>query len=204
VGDTGSGMDETTLARAVEPFFSTKEVGKGTGLGLSMVHGLASQLGGRLDILSRPGAGTTVDLWLQISVEPVEMAIPQARTTLDTTSLGVALLVDDEALVRMGTANMLVDLGYEVVESSSAEKALRLLEEGLHIDVLITDHLMHGMTGGELARRVNERGVDFIPVLILSGFTDAKTIPAELSRLAKPFVQADLAASLAGLGASGK
>jgi len=63
---------------------------------------------------------------------------------------------------------------------------------------------MHGMTGGELARRVNERGVDFIPVLILSGFTDAKTIPAELSRLAKPFVQADLAASLAGLGASGK
>lgn len=199
VSDTGSGMDEATLARAIEPFFSTKEVGKGTGLGLSMVHGLATQLGGGLDMTSRPGIGTTIDLWLQVSAEAVEPVATRDTAAPDAKSRGVALLVDDEVLVRMGTAIMLEDLGYQVVEVGSAEEALRLMDGGLQVDVVVTDHLMKGMTGAELAQRINERRSPPTPVLIVSGFTDAKSLPPELARLGKPFVLSDLATSLAAL-----
>ncbi len=121
VSDTGTGMSPETLARAVEPFFSTKEVGKGTGLGLSMVHGLAAQLGGQLTLESAPGAGTNATLWL-----PASNAAPRLEGA--SSFLGHApisrqlsiLLVDDEELVRSGTAAMLEVMGHRVVQVPSA------------------------------------------------------------------------------------
>ena len=108
------------------------------------------------------------------------------------------LLVDDEPLVRSSTADMLTDLGYEVIEVSSAEEALRLLDSSRNIDGLITDHLMPGMTGMQLARIVGMRP-DRIPVLLISGYSDVEGVDTGQPLLAKPFVQADLAASLSDL-----
>jgi PAS domain S-box-containing protein len=198
VRDTGTGMDEATLARAVEPFFSTKGVGKGTGLGLSMVHGLALQLNGGLTISSHPGAGTTIDLWLPISSITAEMDDGAALAVPARDAVGVALLVDDEDLVRMSTADMLMDLGYEVVEAGSAEDALRLVGEGLAPDLLVTDHLMPGMSGAQLARKLRVHRPE-LPVLIVSGYAEAEGVDPDLPRLTKPFRNAELAASLAAL-----
>ena len=127
VSDTGDGMDETTIARAIEPFFSTKGIGQGTGLGLSMVHGLASQLNGGLTILSKPKEGTKIDLWLPVSPIAVDVEDKELRVKPAIKARGTALLVDDEVLVRMSTADMLAELGYNVIEASSAEEAVRLV-----------------------------------------------------------------------------
>jgi CheY-like chemotaxis protein len=195
VADTGVGMDEETVARAIEPFFSTKGIGKGTGLGLSMAHGLASQLGGGLHIVSRPGLGTRIDVWLPVSADGVAAPGPAAVALRGPQACGVALLVDDEALVRMSTADMLGDLGFSVREARSAEDALRLIDEGLEIDVLVTDHLMPGMTGVDLVRALKARRPSARAVII-SGFAETDSIAPDLLRLAKPFRQADLAAIL--------
>jgi CheY-like chemotaxis protein len=196
--DTGVGMDEATLARAVEPFFSTKGIGKGTGLGLSMVHGLTSQLGGGLTITSSPGKGTTVDLWLPISAIAVEEDGQAQGTAMATKAQGRVLLVDDEDLVRLSTADMLMDLGYEVVEARSAEDALRMVQEGLRPDLLVTDHLMPGMSGVDLARDLRVRWLD-LPMLIISGYAEVEGLAPGFPRLTKPFRSAELAASLAAL-----
>jgi CheY-like chemotaxis protein/two-component sensor histidine kinase len=197
VSDTGIGMDEDTCKSAVEPFFSTKGVGRGTGLGLSMVHGLAAQLGGSLNIESTPGEGTSIKLWLPLSDEP--MGIEESTVgALRGVGRGTALLVDDEELVRMTTADMLIDLGFQVVEVSSAEEALNTIKSGTKPDLLITDHLMPGMSGAELAREV--RAADpALPVLLVSGYADVDGIAPELPRLTKPFRNAELAASLSAL-----
>jgi PAS domain S-box-containing protein len=198
VKDTGIGMDQSTLARAVEPFFSTKGIGKGTGLGLSMVHGLASQLEGGLTISSSLGEGTTIDLWLPVSLVG---AMDEGRASgplQGSTGIGTALLVDDEDLVRMSTADMLMDLGYTVVEAGSAEEALRLVEEGLHPDILVTDHLMPGKTGVELALDLRSSRPE-LPVLIISGYAEAEGIGSDINRLTKPFRSAELAESLSSL-----
>jgi PAS domain S-box-containing protein len=196
VSDTGVGMDEETLARAIEPFFSTKGIGKGTGLGLSMAHGLASQLGGALHISSRPGLGTKIDVWLPVSAEVAQAPDLAANGLGGRKTSGVALLVDDEELVRMSTADMLADLGFAVKEAASAEEALRLIDDGLEIDVLVTDHLMPGMTGVDLVRALHRRHPS-APALIISGYAETDSIAPDLLRLAKPFRQADLAATLA-------
>jgi CheY-like chemotaxis protein len=197
VTDTGTGMDEATLARAIEPFFSTKGIGKGTGLGLSMVHGLAAQLGGALTLASRPGVGTNAELWLPLALasEPGPAA-PDAPAGADAGS-GVALVVDDEPLVRASTADMLVEMGYEVIEASSANEALIELAKR-RFDLLVTDHLMPGMTGAELANTVRAR-FPGLPVLIVSGYADVDAIAPDLPRLSKPFRRADLAAALGEL-----
>jgi len=195
VADTGAGMDEATRARAIEPFFSTKGIGKGTGLGLSMVHGLASQLGGVLTVTSTKGVGTNVELWLPASSDP---AHPAARTDGDVTlkkAAGVVLLVDDEDLARASTAEMLADLGYKVIQAPSAEAALRLFDQGVKADVVVTDHLMPGKTGVDLAREVQTRRLG-APVVIISGYADLEEVAPDLPRLAKPFRQAELATIL--------
>jgi len=197
VADTGTGMDRATLAKAVEPFFSTKGVGRGTGLGLSMVHGLAAQLGGALTIQSQPGLGTNVEIWLPTS----DASAAPSGTTAEgkaARAAGVVLLVDDEELVRASTADMLRDLGYTVLEANSAKAALQRLDDGLRPDVLVTDHLMPGKTGPELARDVQQR-LPYIHVLIISGFAELDAVEADLVRLTKPFRQADLARKLAEL-----
>jgi PAS domain S-box-containing protein len=198
VADTGAGMDQATLARAIEPFFSTKGVGKGTGLGLSMVHGLASQLGGALAISSRPGLGTHVELWLPASAEAPRASEPAAGAGDRPAGRGVALVVDDDDLVRETTASMVGELGFDVIEAASAEEALRLLDEGAPFDLLVTDHLMPGMSGADLARAVRERRPR-ARVLVVSGYADAEGIAPDLPRLTKPFREAELAASLAAL-----
>ncbi|GGE97319.1 MHYT domain-containing protein [Sphingomonas prati] len=194
VCDTGLGMDGPTLTRAIEPFFSTKGIGKGTGLGLSMVHGLASQLGGALAIQSQQGSGTMVKLWL-----PVSAAVEQTEEIRDepvgSTWTGTALVVDDENFVRMTTADMLIDLGYKVIEASSGEEAMRLIGDGTQFDLLVTDHLMPGMTGADLAYAVREVRPEQA-VLIVSGYADVAGIDASLPRLTKPFRRDELAARL--------
>ena len=199
VRDTGLGMDEATLRRATEPFFSTKGVGKGTGLGLSMVHGLAAQLGGGLSIASTPGEGSMIDLWLPVSQVAADIAdAEQAERVVAAERLGTALLVDDEELVRISTADMLDDLGYTVVEAGSAEEALRLIGDGLVPDVLVTDHLMPGMSGAQLARRL-KADRPALPVLIVSGYADVEGVDPDVPRLTKPFRHDELIASLSTL-----
>ena len=198
VSDTGSGMDEATMARATEPFFSTKGVGKGTGLGLSMVHGLASQLGGALSIQSRKGVGTNVELWLPTSDDAPGSVVASANQPSAAIPAGVVLLVDDEELVRASTAEMLGDLGYVVVEAGSSEEALNQLRDGLRPDVLMTDHLMAGMNGTDLARLVRSEHAG-VKVLIVSGYAEAEGVAPDLSRLTKPFREAELAECLANL-----
>jgi PAS domain S-box-containing protein len=198
VADSGCGMDPGTLRRAIEPFFSTKGVGKGTGLGLSMVHGLASQLGGALSITSDQGVGTNVELWLPVSAESAE--VPEAKTAGFSMpdSSRIALLVDDEDMIRLATADMLNELGFKVIEASSAKEALAVLRRGDPIDILITDHLMPGMTGVDLAHTVIAERPE-VPVLIVSGFAEVEGLPSHLPRLSKPFRQADLATVLQNL-----
>jgi PAS domain S-box-containing protein len=200
VADTGTGMDEATLARAIEPFFSTKGIGKGTGLGLSMVHGLALQLNGALAIASKPGEGTRIDLWLPISATTDDVGETAREAALAPKAVGKALLVDDEELVRMSTADMLSDLGYEVVEAASAEEALALVADGLAPDILVSDHLMPGMSGEDLARELRARRPG-LPVLIVSGYAEADGLDPSLPRLTKPFRISELAELLAAVAA---
>ena len=202
VEDSGHGMDPETLSRAIEPFFSTKGIGKGTGLGLSMVHGLASQLGGALHLSSEPGAGTTVELWLPVRAAPVGVAAGQAPAAGRPLASGTALLVDDEEIIRVTTADMLNDLGFVVIEAASALEALAILKRGDPVDILITDHLMPGMTGVSLAKTIMAERPG-LPVLIVSGFADVEGLPSYLPRLSKPFRQADLASVVQDLVSRG-
>ncbi len=197
VSDTGHGMDGATLSRAIEPFFSTKGVGQGTGLGLSMAHGLAIQLGGALTITSQLGHGTQVSMWLP---ESNECPATSEGTRAPQPSLwaGTALLVDDEACIRVSTADMLNAVGFAVREASSAESALAAIDSGLVPELLITDHLMPGMTGVQLARLVRVR-LPKIKTLIVSGFADVDGIDPSFPRLTKPFTQSELEAAIAHL-----
>jgi len=198
VADTGIGMDEATLARAVEPFFSTKGVGRGTGLGLSMVHGLAAQLGGALTLDSREGEGTTAALWLPVSDSVPALAAARGRAEgAARATAGTALLVDDEPLVRASTADMLTELGYEVVEADSGQDALAAIDLRVP-DLVITDHLMPGLSGTDLARLLAAERPG-LPVLIVSGYADLDGLPPDIPRLTKPFRQVDLAECIAQL-----
>jgi signal transduction histidine kinase len=200
VADTGQGMDAATIARAAEPFFTTKGTGKGTGLGLSMVHGLAAQSGGALRIDSQPGAGTRIDLFLPRAERPKgKLARKAAQNDLDLSARATILLVDDDVLVSDGTAAMLEDLGHAVIEANSAATALDLLAEKPEIDFVITDHAMPEMTGVEFAKVVRARYPD-LPIVLATGYAE---LPAglgadlKLPRLAKPFLQRDLAQVIA-------
>ncbi|MBA2934098.1 response regulator [Sphingomonas sp. CGMCC 1.13654] len=190
VSDTGIGMDEETRTRAVEPFYSTKRTGEGTGLGLSMVHGLMSQLGGAMALTSAPGVGTQVDLWLPVSARPLVVELRIAEEP-EMPAAGTVLLVDDQDLVRATTAHMLEELGFGIIHARSGEEALRLIGEGAIFDIVVTDHLMPGITGAELAQTIRGR-VPNAKILLVSGYAD-EGIAADLPRLAKPFRAADLA-----------
>ncbi|RVA70881.1 PAS domain-containing sensor histidine kinase, partial [Mesorhizobium sp. M7A.F.Ca.CA.001.08.2.1] len=186
VADAGEGMDEETLARATEPFFTTKGVGKGTGLGLSMVHGMTEQMGGRLVLKSSRGTGTTAELWLPIATASSEVARGPdvlAEEAIETASLRI-LAVDDDALVLLNTAAMLEDLGHTVAEAHSAAAALRLLEEQ-PFDLVITDHAMPKMTGLQLSNTIKVQWPN-VPVIIATGYAE---LPGtrDIKILSKPF-----------------
>ncbi|MGU3391260.1 ATP-binding protein [Sphingomonas sp. M1A8_2b] len=191
--DTGTGMDRATLARATEPFFSTKGVGKGTGLGLSMVHGLAAQSGGILHLRSEPGVGTAVELWLPATDEVASDTVDHDIEPAPARHAAKIVLVDDEELVRSATAEMLRDLGYVVTEFGSASQALSAIRSGIDVDMLVSDYLMPGMTGGQLITEMRANGIR-LPTLLVTGYAAAgDDVPADVMRLGKPFRQVDLA-----------
>ena len=192
VNDNGTGMDEETLTKAIEPFFSTKPVGKGTGLGLSMVHGLAVQLGGRLNLVSEFGNGTTATLRLPVAAQAAAGApVPEKAADLPAREATI-LVVDDDPLIASSTTNMLEDLGHTVIEANSARRALEILDGGQTVDLLITDHAMPEMTGIELAEVAQARWPN-LPILLATGFAD---LPAgqslRIPRLSKPYLQSQL------------
>ena len=198
ISDTGTGMDEATLARATEPFFTTKNVGQGTGLGLSMVYGLAAQSGGKFNLTSAPGVGTTAELVLPTAAAPANIPPLSEPLAIDYGE-GTVLLVDDEELVRMSIADGLRDLGYKVVEAASAAGALQHLREGLVPNVLVTDHMMPGMTGATLAHEARKR-LPGLPVLMVTGYANLRAEETRgLELLAKPFHRGDLATRIAAL-----
>ncbi|WP_320109533.1 hybrid sensor histidine kinase/response regulator [Bosea sp. NBC_00550] len=194
VVDEGVGMAPDVLAKAVEPFFTTKGIGKGTGLGLPMILGTAQQLGGRLELKSELGKGTTAILWLP-AAEPAIPSTVTAEETITVEEPGSSLrilAVDDDALILMNTVALLEDLGHTVVEANSGSEALEKLESEESFDLLITDHAMPKMTGGQLIAEVTSRWPD-IPIILASGYAEIpETVLAGVERLAKPFWQADL------------
>ena len=196
VSDEGCGMDQATLARAIEPFFSTKSAGNGTGLGLSMVHGLANQLGGTLDIASAPGEGTSVTLWLPVARQRIVADAPGEGDVVAPGKGEMVLVIDDEPLVRTATATMLSSLGYDVVEAEDGRRGWNLIEDGLAPAIVVTDHIMPGMTGAELALRLRAERPE-IAVLIISGYQGIDLIAPDIVRLSKPFRQVHLTASIA-------
>ena len=192
--DTGLGMDSTTLSKAVEPFFSTKGLGKGTGLGLSMVHGFAAQLGGAFALTSETGEGTRGDLYLPIAEAAAEPGVRLAAQSVQVSRRLTLLLVDDEDLVRAGTAEMLRELGHTVHEASGGAEALGKLNSGLKVDAVVTDYMMPRMNGAELAMQVRELDSD-ARILVITGYAGGD-LDLGLPQLAKPFRQADIAVAL--------
>jgi signal transduction histidine kinase len=199
VNDTGTGMDEETLQRAIDPFFSTKELGKGTGLGLSMVHGLAVQLRGALRLQSVVGRGTRAELYF-----PATQEIAERRSESDAAFAPAArrsriLLVDDDALIAMSSVDMLADLGHEVLEANSAGQALAILRSTDAIDLLITDFAMPGMTGVQLIEAAHAILPD-LPVLLATGYAELPSDDVEkFPRIGKPYTQSQLAIEIAKL-----
>ncbi|MBX4875013.1 PAS domain-containing protein [Rhizobium bangladeshense] len=192
VADSGTGMDAETLKKAVDPFFSTKEVGKGTGLGLSMIHGLAVQLNGALVLTSELGIGTTAELWLPATERPPERPAEELPALEASPGLKI-LLVDGDTLIAMSSADMLEDLGHDVVEANSGSEALALIRSGQHFDLMITDYSMPGMTGAQLAQSARNM-LPTLPIVLATGYAE---LPAgtdiDLPRLGKPYNQAQLA-----------
>jgi signal transduction histidine kinase len=204
VKDTGCGMDEATLRRACEPFFTTKDKGRGTGLGLSMVHGFAAQSGGAMQITSRVGGGTLVELWVPVAdgavADLLEPAAAPARAA-NTRSLRV-LVVDDDPFVGESTAAMIEDLGHMAINVESAAGALEVMRSEPSIDIVITDYAMPGKNGAELAADIRQSRPD-LPVVISTGYADAPWHALDLPRLDKPYQQGDLAALIEGYSSRG-
>ncbi len=200
VNDTGAGMDATTLRRATEPFFTTKQPGKGTGLGLSMVHGLAEQFGGRFALHSKLGEGTIAEVWLPaatVEASPAKVAVPEPK--VENPPPLVVLAVDDDPLVLTNTAAMLEEFGHTCHAVSSAKQALEILESGVAIDLVITDQIMPHMTGLQLARIVRSKWPD-VALVLATGYAEIEEDETvSVPRLAKPFTLAELAAQIRGM-----
>ena len=177
VTDTGAGMDAATLARAGQPFFTTKDVGVGTGLGLPMAKGFADQSGGALSIRSSPGEGTTVELWLPEAVSDRSLRAGKSERSATRPSLTVdavgrparVLVVDDEVMVRDVLSGQLEDAGYDVLTAVDGASAIGLIEDGEAVDVLVSDLSMPGMNGLAVIRAAQERRPG-LPAILLTGY----------------------------------
>jgi PAS domain S-box-containing protein len=201
VSDDGQGMPPETLARAADPFFTTKGVGKGTGLGLSMVHGLAEQSNGRLMLESTPGQGTVVTLLFPVAGNPraaqaaADRVEDERRTPSNRPSLKI-LAVDDDSLVRETLCAMLEDMGHVVVQAESGKHALVAFETPGKFDLLLTDFSMPGMTGAELAEALRQLQPD-LPIVVATGYAEALSPSGPgITRLSKPFDQSALASAI--------
>jgi signal transduction histidine kinase len=207
VADTGHGMTPDVLQRAFEPFFTTKPAGKGTGLGLSQVYGFVKQSGGFVRIESRPGAGTTV----RIFMPAYQFAGAEPQPAPDETdgrpgeagrTCGKVLVVEDQDNVRAQIVAALADMGCEIVEAKDGAEGLRALQAGLAPDLLVTDVGLPGLNGRQLADAARERQPD-LPVLLITGFAgkalDDSYLPARMEVLRKPFALEDMAARVRAL-----
>jgi len=192
ITDTGEGMDASTLASAMDPFFTTKGVGKGTGLGLSMVHGFIEQLGGRFILKSQAGSGTRAELWIPAAtstsvipkVTDEEAVIPEYRLCV--------LVVDDDSLVLTSTGLLLEDLGHRVISSTSGAQALELFGRTPGIDLVITDMAMPQMNGAQLAHAIRIIRPE-VPIVLATGYAERlEGFALELPRLSKPFTRLNL------------
>ncbi|HEY0185111.1 MAG TPA: PAS domain-containing protein [Rhodopila sp.] len=195
VTDTGIGMTEAVVARALEPLFTTKPAGEGTGLGLAMVHRFVTQYDGHMNIRSVAGAGTTVTLALPKCLDTPEHAPAEAlhsdATTQPAPAAGTVLLVDDEATFRMVIDETLRGLGYTTIEASDGQAALRALQSSSRIDLLVTDIGLPGMDGRALADAARQVRPD-LPILFITGYTIDSASDGEMAKsgtrlLAKPF-----------------
>jgi CheY-like chemotaxis protein len=197
VSDTGHGMDQSTMTRIFDPFFTTKEVGQGTGLGLSTVYGIVKQSEGYIWAYSVPGGGTTFKIYLPTTSEPPDQ-LPRPSAGVAMPARGeLILMVEDEETVRRTAARGLVEAGYRVLEAASGRQALDLVRQSPdRIALLLTDVVMPGMSGRELAAAVAEL-MPGIPVLFTSGYTDSEIVRRGLlapgaAFLPKPFTMAAL------------
>lgn len=197
VSDSGSGMPPELIAKVFEPFFTTKAVGKGTGLGLSQVYGMAQQSGGAARILSQPGRGTTVEIWLR-AWDGLDGAAPAPLCAAAQARPGARILVvEDDNFVRESMVSSLEAFGHAVTQAADGEAALRELQRA-RPDLIITDYLMPGITGAELMLRAREV-FPGIPMIIATGYADMKAIEQVLGNdilLRKPFQLAELAVSV--------
>lgn len=202
VTDTGAGMPEEVLSKAVEPFFTTKPIGQGTGLGLSQVYGVVHESGGALTIDSSPGKGTTIRLTLPRATEadpltsPIPVASEASRAKPDT-RLTKILVVDDDRLVRRFMTDSLRNSGYAVVDVADGAVALEALR-AQRFDMLIVDFAMPNMNGAEVAQRARELHPD-LKILIVSGYADSAALESAVgtaTQLRKPFDVAELRAAV--------
>ncbi len=198
VQDTGCGMDAETQAHIFEPFFTTKELGKGTGLGLSTVYGIVTQSGGHISVISAPGEGTTLTIDLPRIEDPLTSSLPVLPQTSSPQGTETVLLVEDEETVRSVAREVLQMVGYTVLEAATGEEALQRAEQHSGtIHLLLTDVVMPGMSGRDLAERLI---IDYpaLEVLYLSGYTDEAiahhgVVHAGINLLHKPFTPDALA-----------
>ena len=200
VTDTGIGMTPEVLERALEPFFTTKRLGHGTGLGLSMVYGFVKQSGGHVKIISTPGRGTSVRIYLP-RTDSLPATIGAAGEDLSLSGRDrTILLVEDDAGVRAVTAAMLKELQFNVIEADNGARALDIVDRESDIDLLFTDIVMPGgMNGFELGRLARERRPQ-LPVLYATGYSASYAAPEKgADMLAKPYREADLRSKLRGL-----
>ena len=202
VRDSGSGIPADILEQVTEPFFTTKGVGEGTGLGLSMVYGFARQSGGAIDIDSKVGEGTMVEIWLPRAPESrarrAKPAKPLAKAKAETRPLRI-LLVDDHEAVRETTAGMLCDLGHAVDTAADGQAMLKMLEAApADFDLIVTDYAMPLMSGGDMLKRARKIRAD-LPGIIISGYPDSQSIvhkPGEVVVLTKPFTLEQMQAAI--------
>jgi CheY-like chemotaxis protein len=196
ISDTGLGMPERVLARAFEPFFTTKGVGEGTGLGLSQIHGFAAQAGGRAQLTSMEGSGTTVSIILPSSSKDLTAGDLSDGSTELPSGLRV-LLVEDNPQVRSFATDLLLDLGCEVHPVGSAEEALGSLAT-LEVDVVLSDIVMPGMSGIDLAKQIaiEQPGM---PVVLATGYSE-QAVQGRVGRpiVLKPYSAAELSAAVNG------
>jgi signal transduction histidine kinase/CheY-like chemotaxis protein len=196
VADDGCGMDAATQAQVFEPFFTTKEAGRGTGLGLSTVFGLTREFGGHVELESAPGRGTTFRLWFPALDAPAT-AVEEAPVRGAAGGSETILLVEDASLVRAGIRAMLRGLGYDVLDAENSARALELCEALPHVDLLLTDMVMPGLNGTELASAIRARRPE-LRVLFMSAYSDDALIEqgriqAGVPILEKPFEPDELA-----------
>ena len=203
VSDSGSGIPADILEQVTEPFFTTKEVGEGTGLGLSMVYGFARQSGGAIDIVSRVGEGTRVEIWLPRAVGDEESVPPSPVQPVESGSRPLRiLLVDDHEAVRETTAGLLADLGHQVESASDGPSMLARLEASPgDYDLIVTDYAMPLMSGRELLDRTKKLRPG-LPGIIISGYADSESIlrkSDETVVLTKPFTPDQMRAAIAAV-----